>query len=145
MSEDPIIIDATNSILGRLASYVAKRALEGYRIIILNAEKAIISGNRKSIVQEAKKRLGTRTLGSQKKAPIHPRRPDLYVRRVIRGMLPTREKTKGKVAFSRITVFINVPEKYANENIIKVPKADASRIQHKYITVGDLSKEIGGS
>jgi len=144
LSEDPIIIDAADSILGRLASYAAKRALEGYRIIILNAEKAIISGNKRNIIQEAKKKLGTRTLGSQKKAPIHPRRPDLYVRRVIRGMLP-RKKTKGKEAFSRITVFINIPEKYANENIIKVPKADASRIQHKYITVGDLSKEIGGS
>jgi len=144
LSKDPIIIDAADSILGRLASYAAKRALEGYRIIILNAEKAIISGNKTNIIQEAKERLDTRTLGSQKKAPIHPRRPDLYVRRVIRGMLP-RKKTKGMEAFSRITVFIDVPEKYANENIIKVPKADASRIQHKYITVGDLSKEIGGS
>jgi large subunit ribosomal protein L13 len=143
LSEDPIIIDAADSILGRLASYAAKRALEGYRIIILNAEKAIISGNKRNIIQEAKDKLGTRTLGSQKKAPIHPRRPDLYVRRVIRGMLP-RKKTKGLEAFSRITVFINVPEKYVNENIIKVPEADVSRIKHKYITVGDLSKEIGG-
>ncbi|MEM2907188.1 MAG: uL13 family ribosomal protein, partial [Candidatus Odinarchaeota archaeon] len=32
------IIDATNAILGRLSSIIAKRLLEGEKIIIINAE-----------------------------------------------------------------------------------------------------------
>jgi len=32
------IVDASNLILGRMASYVAKKALEGNRIVVLNAE-----------------------------------------------------------------------------------------------------------
>lgn len=143
MSEEPIVINASNLILGRLASYVAKQALEGHSIVILNAEKAIISGYKKSIIQEAKKRLSTRTLGSQKKAPTHPRRPDLYVRRTIRGMLP-RKKTKGKQAFERIKVYMNIPEEYVNKTALKIPEADASKLHHKHIMVEDLSKEIGG-
>lgn len=142
MSAKPIIIDASGLILGRLASYVAKHALEGREIVIINAEKAVISGKRKSIVQEAKNILGTRTLGSQDKAPTHPRRADLYIRRVIRGMLPRRKST-GADAFKRIKVYIDVPEEFANKPTLKILEAESSRLKNKYIAVEDLSSEIG--
>ena len=142
MSAKSIIIDASGLILGRLASYVAKHALEGREIVIINAEKAVISGKRKSIVQEAKNKLGTRTLGSQDKAPTHPRRADLYVRRVIRGMLPRRKST-GADAFKRIKVYIDVPEEFANKPTLKILEAESSRLKNKYIAVEDLSSEIG--
>ena len=40
------VIDAKNLILGRMASTVAKRLLDGEEINIINAEKAIISGRK---------------------------------------------------------------------------------------------------
>ena len=43
------IIDADGHILGRLATYVAKRALLGDEIIVVNAEKAIISGRKEMV------------------------------------------------------------------------------------------------
>jgi large subunit ribosomal protein L13 len=142
LSANPIIIDASGLILGRLASFVAKHALEGREIVIINAEKAVISGKRKSIIQKAKNKLGTRTLGSQDKAPSHPRRADLYVRRVIRGMLPRRKST-GADAFKRIKVYIDVPEEYANKPTLKISEAESSRLKNKYIAVEDLSSEFG--
>ena len=90
-----LILDAKNQILGRTASYAAKQAIDGYMVVVLNAEKAVISGRRSNIVEEAKRRLETRTLAHQEHAPVHQRRPDLYFRRVVRGMLPW-EKPKGK-------------------------------------------------
>lgn len=81
-----VVIDASGLILGRLASHVAKRLLIGDEVIVINAEKAVISGNKRNIVEEFKKNLTTRTLGSQKKAPKHARRPETYVQRVVRGM-----------------------------------------------------------
>ena len=36
------VIDATNHVLGRLASIVAERALQGENIDIVNVEKAVI-------------------------------------------------------------------------------------------------------
>ena len=43
------IIDGTDATLGRLASYAAKQALQGEEIVVLNCEKVIITGKRKSI------------------------------------------------------------------------------------------------
>ena len=137
------VVDATNAVLGRLASYVAKEALRGRRVVVINAEKAVISGTKARVVARAKTKLKTRTLANQAKTPTHPRRPDNYVRRVIRGMLPWK-KSRGKEAFHRVRVYIGSPEDYASRPQQKVPEAVAAKLRVPYITVGQLSKEIGG-
>jgi len=45
-----MIIDATNLIIGRVASLAAKKVLLGEDIVILNCEKAMMTGNRKEIL-----------------------------------------------------------------------------------------------
>jgi len=143
MSKEPVIIDASNLVLGRLASFAAKHALQGDEVIVFNAENAVISGTKANIVEEAKRRLKTRTLASEWKAPTHPRRPDPYVRRVIRGMLP-RRKPRGSAALKRVRVYIGTPEEYRDKSTVKIPEAEASKLRCSYITVGELSEEIGG-
>jgi large subunit ribosomal protein L13 len=143
MSREPIVLDAKDQILGRLASFVAKRAISGDMVVVLNAEKAVISGRRSNIIEEAKRRLRTRTLGTQTHAPVHQRRPDLYFRRVVRGMLPWK-KAKGKAAFHRVHVFMGVPEEFSGKVTMKVPESDASRLTSTYVTLEKLSAEIGG-
>ncbi len=137
------IVDASNLILGRMATYVAKRALEGQRMIIVNAERAVISGTKARVVARAKTKLKTRTLGSQDKAPTHPRRPDNYVRRVVRGMLPWK-KSRGKDAFKRVRVFIGTPADYQGKPSVRLDDANASRLRVPYISVAQLAQEIGG-
>ncbi|MFH1328337.1 MAG: uL13 family ribosomal protein [Candidatus Bathyarchaeota archaeon] len=44
--KDTAIVDATNLIVGRLASSVTKRLLSGEKIVIINAEKAVFSGKK---------------------------------------------------------------------------------------------------
>jgi large subunit ribosomal protein L13 len=143
MSKEPLVLDAKNQILGRLASFTAKRALSGEMVVVLNAEKAVISGRRISIVDEAKRRLETRTLGTQTNAPVHQRRPDLYLRRVVRGMLPWK-KAKGRAAFHRIHVYMGIPEEFSGKPLVKIPGADASKLSSPYVTLEDLATEIGG-
>jgi large subunit ribosomal protein L13 len=143
MSKEPLVLDAKNQILGRLASFTAKRALSGEMVVVLNAEKAVISGRRISIVDEAKRRLETRTLGTQTNAPVHQRRPDLYLRRVVRGMLPWK-KAKGRAAFHRIHVYMGIPEEFSGRPLVKIPGADASKLSSPYVTLEDLATEIGG-
>lgn len=137
------IVDASNLILGRMASYVAKRALTGNRMVVVNAERAIISGTKERVVARAKQKLKTRTLGNLEKGPTHPRKPDGYVRRVIRGMLPWK-KSSGKEAFHRVYVYIGTPEEYRDKPATKIADADASKLRVPYITVARLSEEIGG-
>ncbi|HIE13829.1 TPA: 50S ribosomal protein L13 [Candidatus Bathyarchaeota archaeon] len=133
------VIDAKNLILGRMASIVAKRVLNGERIIIVNAEKAVISGKRLSILREEKEFL---QVGHPGKGPYHPRRPDQIVKRTIRGMLP-RKKPRGKLALKRLRVYIGVPEELKNREKETIPEADAAKLRCQYILVADLAKEIG--
>ncbi len=41
----PVIIDAKDHMMGRLASYVAKMILNGKRVVVVRCEEINISGN----------------------------------------------------------------------------------------------------
>jgi len=140
-SENAIIIDAKGLILGRMASIIAKRLLQGESVIVLNAEKAAISGKRLQIVKEAKTFL---EVGHPRKGPFHQRRPDRIVRRTIRGMLP-RKKPKGMQAFKRLKVYLGAPMEFNGKEIQTILDASAEKLKSPYITVGELAKEIGWS
>ena len=138
-SNNTIIVDAKGLILGRLASNVAKLLLQGETVIILNAEKAAISGKKQQIVQEAKEFL---EVGHPRKGPLHPRRPDKIVSRTVRGMLP-RRKPKGVAAYKRLRVYLGAPLEFEDKKIQTIPEASADKLKSPYITVGELAKEIG--
>jgi large subunit ribosomal protein L13 len=108
-------------------------------MIIVNAEKAVISGKRTSHVREAKEFL---EVGHRGQGPYHPRRPDQIIRRVIRGMLPWR-KPKGRQAYKRLKVFIGVPNEIKDKNFETIPQADAKKLRCPYFTVGEFAEEIG--
>ncbi len=137
--EQTVVIDAKGLILGRMASTIAKRLLQGENIIIMNAEKAVISGKRLSRIKEAKKRL---EVGHPKKGPFYPRRPEEIVRRTIKGMLP-RRKPKGQQAYRRLKVFVDVPQEPIETETQTIPDARSEKLKCPYITVGKLAKEIG--
>jgi len=135
------IINAKGLILGRMASNVAKRLLQGESVIVLNAEKTALSGKRLQIVKEAKTFL---EVGHPRKGPFHQRRPDRIVRRTIRGMLP-RRKPKGMQAFKRLKVYLGAPLEFKDKKIQTILEASAEKLKSPYITVGELAKEIGWS
>jgi len=139
-SNNAKIIDAKGLILGRMASNVAKRLLQGETIIVLNAEKVAISGKKQHIVTAAKTFL---EVGHPRKGPNHPRRPDRIVTRTIRGMLPYR-KPKGRQAFKRLRVYLGIPVELADKKVQTIIEASADKLKSPYITVGELAKEIGG-
>lgn len=141
MERNILIVDASNLLLGRLSSIVAKQLLLGKTVTIVNSEKAVISGRRKSILEAAKQRLHTRTLGAQSKAPKHPRRPEGIVRRAVRGMLPF-DKPKGRAAYRRLKVYINVPEGFNEDRAVTLPEAKASK-GSTVLTVNELAQSIG--
>ncbi|MGP3704660.1 MAG: 50S ribosomal protein L13 [Candidatus Bathyarchaeota archaeon] len=142
MPHDATIIDASGLIMGRLASIVAKRLLNGEKIAIVNAEKAVISGEKRSIVREFKKFLEIGSVVNPKYGPIHPRRPDGILRRVVRGMLPM-DKAKGREAFKRLKVYINIPPEVSGRKIETIPEVSISKLKGKYVHLGLIAKEIG--
>ncbi len=133
------VIDASGLILGRMSSIIAKRLLQGENIVIINAEKAIISGKRKPVIRERKEFL---EVGHPWKGPYHYRRPDRIVRRTIRGMLPYHQP-KGKQAYKRLRVYIGIPEEFRDKPHETIPEASSKKLKCHFITVGELAKEIG--
>ncbi len=134
------VIDANNLILGRMASIVARRLLNGEEIRIINAEKAIISG-RKDTTLERYKRYTQR--GSREFGPHFPRRPDQMVSRTIRGMIPHKKMT-GREAYDRLKVFIGVPPELSKEQAGTLEEASIMRLStSNYMALGELSKKLG--
>jgi len=133
-----MIIDAKNAVLGRLATKVAKELLKGEKVDIINAEKIIITGSPDKIV---KKYLTRRRRGSPQHGPFFPRKPNLVVRRAIRGMLPYK-KAHGKKAFKNLKVHIGIPKEFANKETI-IFSEKQKPVNCKFITIYELSKRLG--
>ncbi|MCL4383564.1 MAG: 50S ribosomal protein L13 [Candidatus Marsarchaeota archaeon] len=136
------VYDAQKEILGRLGSIVAKELLNGKNIVIINAEKALITGSKKDIIKKYRTRLNLIEKANPTHSAYWSRRPDLLVKRVIRGMLPYR-KPSGKAAYRRLNVFIGVPEHINTTNIIKLNIKDARKIFVRTLSINDLSNLLG--
>jgi len=109
------LLDAKDKILGRFCSQVAKKALLGEYIVIINAKDAIISGNKKDIQEKYLAKLNISTATNPRRGPFWPRRPDNFMRNVIKKMLP-RKKIRGKEALKRIHVYISdIPERFKKQ------------------------------
>lgn len=130
-----MIIDAKNAILGRLASHVAKQLLNGKEVVIVNSVDIIITGNPKQIVGKYLKR---RRRGSPQHGPFFPKKPDLIVRRTIRGMLPKTKK--GRDAFKKLRVHISVPDDLKDK---KMEKVAIKGVRINSISLGELAKALG--
>jgi large subunit ribosomal protein L13 len=134
------VIDANNLILGRMASTVAKRLLNGEEINIINAEKAIISGRKDTTFDRYRLYVDR---GSRDFGPRFPRRPDQIISRTLRGMIP-HTKATGRDAYNRLRVYIGVPPELSKENATTVEEASIMRLSTiKYTALGDLSKKLG--
>jgi len=137
--EQITVIDADGLILGRMATYVAKRLLNGEEIAIVNAEKAILSGRKSVKLADTKEFL---KVGAPMRGPFHYRRPDRLVRRTVRGMLP-RRKPKGKQAFKRLRVYVGIPDDLKGRSAETLSKAQGKKLTCPHSTVGELAREIG--
>ncbi len=135
---DPVIINAAGAVLGRLATDVAKRLLNGEEVVIVNAERAVITGRREDILERYKHK---RNLGGARMGPLYPRMPHMMVRRTVRGMLPFKTP-HGREAYRHLKVHISVPAELKGKEL-KVVKEAMKPPTHGSMTVGDISKLLG--
>lgn len=134
-----VYIDATDLVLGRLSSVVAKKLLDGEEVVIINAEKAVIMGKKERIFREYREK---REIGSSRKGPFFPRMPDRIIKRTVRGMLP-KNNAKGRMALKRLKVYIGVPSGIEVKKTEKIDARAEGIAGTTYITVGELSEHMG--
>ncbi len=139
---ETIVVDATNHIAGRMCSHVSKLLLQGNRVAIVNAEKAMLSGNRYKTIELYKEHLEINSVTNPIHGPFHPRRPDTILTKMVRGMVP-KQKTHGVEAFQRLRVYIGVPEEMKKAKMQSFDDSKIRRPEANYISMGDVAKQIG--
>ena len=138
------VIDADGLVLGRMASQVAKMLLMGENVIVVNAEKAVVSGRKKEVIAHYKERSNIHTHTNPRRGPFWPKTPNGFVRRAIRGMLPWK-KARGRRAYKNLKVYVGVPEDLTLDESTFETFSDASINQLKgtFIEISKLAEEIG--
>ncbi|MCX8171989.1 MAG: 50S ribosomal protein L13 [Archaeoglobaceae archaeon] len=138
---DYVVIDASGHILGRLSSVIAKRLLNGERIVVVNSEKAVVTGSKHIVFEKYKAKYDR---GSKEKGPYFPKHPEKIFKRTVRGMLPWSSK-RGREAYRRLRVFIGVPEELKERRFEKVEIAMLEKVSktEKFVSLEDISRYLG--
>lgn len=135
-----MIIDAHNKIMGRVATMAAKAAMMGHEVFVVNCDTAVITGNKQKTISEFQRK---RSMGIQAKGPFIIRKPEMIMKRTIRGMLPYKQP-KGMDAFKRVKCYRTVPESLSKLDKINDKKSDLSKLPNtKYITLNEICKILG--
>ena len=129
-----IIIDGSGLVMGRLASYVAKQALEGREVVVLNCQDIIITGKAESLKIEyeiKRNKMGVTGIG-----PKYPKKSEKVVKKAIQRMMPNTREGRGKVALKRVLCYNGTPEEYKN-----APKTELKQQKrNKFVKVSEISR-----
>lgn len=132
-----MIIDASNLILGRMASTIAKKLLKGEDIVIINAGNVLITGEPSVSLERFRIK---RQRGDRIRGPFYSKYPERIVRRVIRGMIPYK-KENGRNALMKLKVFAGCPEEFTG----KAEKSDIKSIDNiscKHTILSEICKQM---
>jgi len=136
------VIDGTDLSLGRMGARVAKYLLNGEEVVILNAEKVAIAGRLEEIVDKYKRRRERKDKANPEHSAKTPRRPDLFVKRAVRGMLPFKS-SRGREAFKRLRVYMGEPEKFKGVERMGLPEASCRGVKGRYYSVKEICERLG--
>lgn len=142
-TDRPIVVDASNHVAGRLSSLVAKMLLKGNRISLVNCERIMISGTRSNTIHEYRQFLKINSIINPKHGPVHYRRPDTVITKMIRGMLPFEKKPSGKTSHKRLRAYVGSPKELKPFKKVQFEKAMIRRSASSYTTMGELCRVIG--
>lgn len=131
------IIDSEGAVLGRLCTVVAKRLLNGEEIMVVNAEKAIVTGRKVMIKAHYKHE---REVGTYRKGPFYPRMPDRIMKRTVRGMIPYQEP-HGRAALKRLKCYIGVPRELQGQTFEKITTAEKHPAD--FMTLQEVAQFLG--
>lgn len=138
--EETKIIDGAGAVLGRLASKLASLTLDGEKVVVVNAEEVVVSGDRDDVVEKYRRK----TEYGSDRGPKQPKRPDAILKRTVRGMVPYK-KQRGRDAMQRLRVYVGVPEEYNGVEFEPVVSTVEDLGRAGYVELGDISEKIGAN
>lgn len=139
-----IVINAKDQVAGRIAARVAKLLLNGEDVAVVNSEQAIVSGLLRTSVETMNSRRGQKNKRDPEEGPKYPSLPHLFLRRIVRGMLPKKSQ-RGRDALHKLRCYTGVPESVDVATAIK-PFDKANKplgVLRKNTTIGAVCGEFG--
>jgi large subunit ribosomal protein L13 len=130
-----IVIDATDGVLGRVASFAAKQAMFGKKIFVVNCGNVLITGRKQNIIHSYE--IARAKGGSSQKGPHFPKTPERIMKRTIRGML-SYKKGRGLDAFKNIRCYNNTPPELESHDKISLKK----EVKVRAIKLSEVSGKI---
>ncbi len=112
------VIDATDALLGRLASTVAKLALQGEEVAVVHVDKILITGNKAPLIESFVQKRGR--VGTVQKGPKHSKLVEQVVKRTIQGMLPNPRTGRGRDALKKIKCYRGLPSKFSGSELVSL-------------------------
>lgn len=135
------VINGEQMLLGRVGSIVAKSALLGEEVALVNCEKLMVTGSKRSILD--RQRIMADRKGKPTKGVFYERRPDFFVRKIIRHMLPPNPR--GRAAYKKIKCYISVPKQFETSKMEAFKFAHVNKIPNlKYMSIADICRSMGG-
>jgi len=132
------VINASGCVVGRLASNIAERVLDGEEVRVVNSENAIVTGDKNEVLQRYRDKYHR---GTQRKGPHYPRTPHRIVKRTVRGMVPHQE-ARGREAMKRLKCEIGVPREVDASDAVTPDEAEP-RSEVENVTIKEISRDLG--
>lgn len=141
MSENHITVNADGVILGRLCSYVAKKALNGYTVDVVNIEKSVLTGQRRVVLEKFKR---FRNMGEPFHGPFIGRSAKDLFKRSLRRMVP-HKKARGVEALARVKAYKGMPARFTDTKMETLQESQVSKVPNtKYLQLHEVTSYLGG-
>lgn len=137
-----VFVDAKGMVAGRLATHIAQKIIKGEKVIVVNAEEAIVVGGRESVMEKYKRRVDAAVKSNPNYGPKYSRVPSRMFRKMVRNMLPTTKRAKERIIKS-LMVYNAVPKEYASEKLAVFEQARCNERQ-SYMTFKQIGQLLGG-
>ena len=103
----------------------------------------MMSGTRSNQIKEYREFLEINSIINYKHGPVHYRRPDTIIAKMIRQMLPFDRKPSGKLAFQRLRTYIGAPNDTKPIEKTQFEKALIRKTAANYTALAEICRVIG--
>lgn len=139
-----LYIDGKGLRLGRAASRIAKQLMAGKKVVLVNVEKVVVSGDRDSVKSKYARWMSIRTLKNPEEVGMKQHRsPDRLFHGAVKNMLP--KTPSGKDALKGLKVYIGIPEALTAAQFQTIDEVDVKHLRGPYMELGEVSKSLGWS
>lgn len=136
------VIDAKGMVAGRIATQIAKELIRGEKVIVLNAEEAIVVGNTQSIMEKYKRRVDAAVKSNPHYGPKYSRVPSRMFKKMVRNMLPTTKRAKERIV-KNLKVYNATPKELRSEKVTGYSDAKFGG-RGRSMTMKEIALQLGG-